>query len=183
LLEGEPKNDTIISEEGQEVRLFIDVITPPPTLVMVGGVHIAIALASLAKTVGFRTVVIDPRHSFGSPERFAHADLLIQRWPQEAFREINLTRNTCVAILTHDPKIDDPALEIVLRSHAFYVGALGSKKTNERRIQRLQEGGVPPVLLERLHAPIGMDLGAKTPEEIALSVMAEIIAVRRGRIK
>ena len=182
LLEGEPKNATIMTAEGEEVRLFIDVITSPPTLVMVGGVHIAIALATLAKTLGFRTIVVDPRRSFGNLERFSHLDQLIQAWPQEAFQEINLTRNTCVAILTHDPKIDDPALEIVLRSPVFYVGALGSKKTNERRILRLKEEGLSPTLLKRMHAPIGMDLGAKSPEEIALSIMAEIVAVRRGRI-
>jgi xanthine dehydrogenase accessory factor len=180
---GGSTNTTVTTADGEEMRLFIDVIAPSPILVIVGGVHIAITLVDLARAVGFRTIVIDPRRSFGNTERFSHVDRLIQSWPQEAFREFNLTRNTCVAILTHDPKIDDPALEIVLRSPVFYVGALGSKKTNESRMKRLADKGLLPAELERLHAPIGMDLGAKSPEEIALSVMAEIVAVKRGRVK
>jgi xanthine dehydrogenase accessory factor len=166
---------------GQDVRLFVDVLTPPPLLVMVGGVHIAIALASLAKTLGYRTVVIDPRRAFGSQERFPHVDRLIQAWPQEAFDALTLTRSTAVAMLTHDPKIDDPALKIVLDSPAFYIGALGSRKTHEKRRERLLDEGVPAAKLARLYAPIGLDLGGRTPEEIALAIMAEIVAVRHGR--
>jgi xanthine dehydrogenase accessory factor len=166
---------------GEDVRIFVDVITPPPLLVMVGGVHIAIALASLAKTLGFRTVVIDPRRAFGSQERFPHVDHLIQDWPQEAFDEVTLTRSTAVAMLTHDPKIDDPALKIVLDSPAFYIGALGSRKTHEKRRQRLLDEGVAAEKLARLHAPIGLELGGRTPEEIALAIMAEIVAVKHGR--
>ena len=110
---------TVTPVDGEPVRLFIDVISPPPVLVMVGGVHIAVSLAALAKTLGYSTVVIDPRRAFGSQERFPHVDRLIQAWPEEAFEQITLTRNTCVAILTHDPKIDDPALKIVLNHPVF----------------------------------------------------------------
>lgn len=166
---------------GEDMRLFVEVVNPPPQLVMVGGVHIAIALASLAKTLGYRTVVIDPRRAFGNQERFSHVDRLIQAWPQEAFAQVTLTRSSAVAMLTHDPKIDDPALIIVLDSPAFYIGALGSRKTHEKRHQRLLEEGIPEEKLARLHAPIGLELGGRTPEEIALAIMAEIVAVRHGR--
>jgi xanthine dehydrogenase accessory factor len=166
----------------EDIRLFVEVVNPPPQLVMVGGVHIAIALASLARTLGYSTVVIDPRRAFGSPERFSHADQLIQAWPQEAFAQVTLTRSSAVAMLTHDPKIDDPALKIVLSSPAFYIGALGSRKTHEKRRQRLLEDGISEEKLARMHAPIGLELGGRTPEEIALAIMAEIVAVRHGRL-
>jgi xanthine dehydrogenase accessory factor len=169
------------SETGIPVRLFADVILPPPTLIMVGGVHISIALSAIARALGYRTIVIDPRKTFSSRERFPHVDQLFQEWPQDAFPKITLTRSTCVVMLTHDPKIDDPALKIVLDSPVFYIGALGSRKTQESRRQRLQADGLTPARLERIHGPVGIDLGAKTPEEIALSVMAEIVAVQRGQ--
>jgi len=168
---------------GVEARLFVDAIVPEPTLVMIGGVHIAITLAALAKALGYRTVVIDPRRAFGSQERFPNVDLLIQEWPEQAFQRVSLTRSTCVALLTHDPKIDDPALKIVFETPVFYIGALGSQSTHQKRRQRLGAQGVTSVQLDRLHAPIGLDLGGKTPEETALAVMAEIIAVRHGRVK
>ena len=148
---------------------------------MVGGVHIAIALARIAKTLDYRTCLIDPRRAFGNQERFPHVDQLIQAWPQEALQQIKLTRSTCVTLLTHDPKIDDPAIKFVLESPVFYIGALGSKKTHENRAKRLLADGISEELLARIHAPIGLDLGAVTPEEIALSVMAQIVAVRHGR--
>lgn len=166
---------------GEDIRFFVDVVNPPSQLVMVGGVHIAIALASLAKTLGYRTVVIDPRRAFGNQERFPYVDRLIQSWPQEAFAQVTLTRSTAVAMLTHDPKIDDPALKIVLDSPAFYIGALGSRKTNEKRRQRLLEEGISEEKIACLHAPIGLELGGRMPEEIALAIMAEIVAVRHGR--
>jgi len=172
---------TIQTSDNQSVTLFTDVIYPPPTLVMVGGVHIAVALARIAKTLDYRTCLIDPRRAFGNQERFPHVDQLIQAWPQEALQQINLTRSTCVTLLTHDPKIDDPAIKFVLESPVFYIGALGSKKTHENRRQRLLTDGISEESLARIHAPIGLDLGAVTPEEIALSVMAQIVAVRRGR--
>ncbi|HSM55860.1 MAG TPA: XdhC/CoxI family protein [Candidatus Sulfomarinibacteraceae bacterium] len=163
------------------VELFIDVIQPPETLVMVGGVHIAVALTAIAKTVGYRTIVVDPRRAFGSDERFPHVDRLIKAWPDEAFQDIILNSATAVAMLTHDPKIDDPALKAVLPSPAFYVGALGSTRTHEKRRRRLLDDGLSPDLVNRIQSPIGLDIGARTPEEIAVAVMAEVIAARRQR--
>ena len=160
----------------EDVEVFLEVILPPPTLIAVGGVHITIALMALAKTLGYRTVVVDPRTAFGSEERFPNVDQLIQKWPQDAFQEIPLTRSTAVAMLTHDPKLDDPALRIALPSPAFYVGALGSKTTQAKRRQRLLDDGLTEEQLNRLHGPIGLEIGAGTPEEIAMSIMAEIVA-------
>ncbi|MCI0399667.1 MAG: XdhC family protein [Chloroflexi bacterium] len=163
----------------EPVELFIEVLLPSPTLIMVGGVHIAVALATLAKTLGYQTIVVDPRRAFGSEARFPHVDQLIQAWPDEAFRQVELNAATAVTMLTHDPKIDDPALKIVLPSQAFYVGALGSKKTHNRRRERLLAAGVAEEQVNRIHAPIGLEIGAQTPEEIALAIMAEITAARR----
>ncbi|MFO7681484.1 MAG: XdhC family protein [Chloroflexota bacterium] len=162
-----------------DLEIFVEQFRPAPTLIMVGGVHIAIALASMAKTLGFRTIVIDPRRAFGSDERFPHADQLLTLWPQKAFAQLEITPETAVALLTHDPKIDDPALEIVLPSAAFYVGALGSRKTHAKRIERLQQKGVDAAQISRIHAPIGLNLNAQTPEEIALSVLAEVVKTYR----
>lgn len=163
-----------------DVEIFADVILPPPTLIAVGGVHISIALMSLAKTLGYRTVVIDPRSAFGNETRFPNVDQLIPLWADEAFQQIPITRSTAIAMLTHDPKLDDPALKVALSSPAFYVGALGSKTTQVKRRQRLLEDGITEEQLDRLHGPIGLELGASTPEEIAMSIMAEIVAVRNA---
>lgn len=162
------------------IELFIDTVRPAPTLVMVGGVHIAIALTNYAKVLGFNTIVVDPRRAFGSEQRFPHVDKLIQAWPKKAFADIRLTPETAVALLTHDPKIDDPALEVILGSSAFYIGALGSNKTHAKRVARLQEKGFSAEQIASIHAPIGLDINAQTPEEIALSVMAEIVKAYRG---
>jgi xanthine dehydrogenase accessory factor len=167
---------------GEDLEAFMEVILPPPTLIAVGGVHITIALMALAKTLGYRTVVVDPRSAFGSEERFPHVDELIRSWPDEAFRQLPLTRSTAIAMLTHDPKLDDPALKIALPSSAFYVGALGSKTTQSKRRQRLLEDGLTQEQLNRLHGPIGLEIGAGTPEEIAMSIMAEIVAARNNAI-
>ncbi len=166
----------------EEIEVFLDVILPSPTLIAVGGVHITIALMELAKTLGYRTVVIDPREAFGSVERFPHVDQLIQAWPQEAFQKIQINRSTAVAMLTHDPKLDDPALKIALPSPAFYVGALGSRTTQAKRCQRLLGEGLSEAQLNRLCGPIGLEIGARTPEEIALAVMGQIVAARNGKL-
>lgn len=178
--------ETLLNGTSQRVMLnnsievFLEVILPPPTLIAVGGVHITIALMALAKTLGYRTVVIDPRSAFGSEERFPNVDQLIQKWPQEAFHQVPLTRSTAVAMLTHDPKLDDPALKIALPSPAFYVGALGSKTTQAKRRKRLLDEGLTEAQLNLLHGPIGLEIGAGTPEEIAMSIMAEIVAARNN---
>jgi xanthine dehydrogenase accessory factor len=160
--------------------LFIDVILPAPTLIIIGGVHIAVALAHLARTVGYQTVLVEPRRAFASPERFAHVDRLVQAWPKQALSDIVLSGSTAVAVLTHDPKIDDPALVAVLDSPVFYIGALGSRRTHAKRRERLAARGVSAESLDRIHAPIGLDINAQTPEEIALAIMAELVAAYRA---
>ncbi len=161
-----------------EIELFIDTVRPAPTLIMVGGVHIAIALTSYAKTLGYHTLVIDPRRAFGSDERFPHVDQLIQAWPEKAFAQIKITEETAVALLTHDPKIDDPALKIILKANPFYIGALGSGNTHAKRLDRLRSYGFSQADMSRIHGPIGLDINAQTPEEIALAIMAEIVQAR-----
>jgi xanthine dehydrogenase accessory factor len=160
--------------------VFIDVITPPPSLICVGAAHIAIPLADMAATLGFRVTVIDPRSAFATQARFPRVDTLVNDWPARALADITLTQTTAFVALSHDPKIDDPALEIALHSPAFYVGALGSASTQAKRIERLRAAGFNEAALARLHAPIGLELGAHAPEEIALSILAEIVAVRNG---
>ena len=164
----------------EDVEVFMEVILPPPTLIAVGGVHITIALMALAKTLGYRTLVIDPRTAFGNETRFPNVDQLIPLWPDVAFEQVPITRSTAIAMLTHDPKLDDPALKIALRSPAFYVGALGSKTTQAKRRQRLLDDGLTEQQLNRLHGPIGLEIGAGTPEEIAMSIMAEIVAAKNN---
>jgi xanthine dehydrogenase accessory factor len=149
-------------------------------LFIVGGVHIAIALARIGRQLGWQTVVVDPRKLFGSTDRFAHADRLIQAWPGDAFELIDITPSTAIVLLTHDPKIDDPAAVLALQSPAFYVGALGSRKTHGARMERLMNQGLSEEMLDRIHAPIGLNIGASSPEEIAVSIMAEIISAKRS---
>jgi xanthine dehydrogenase accessory factor len=163
----------------EDIEIFLEAILPSPTLIIVGGVHIAVSLTSMAKTLGYRTVVIDPRKAWGNKERFPHTDQLIQAWPQEAFKQIQVTRSTAIVMLTHDPKIDDPALKFALNSEAFYIGALGSKSTHAKRRERLLNEGISDEQLSRLHAPIGLDIGAQTPEEIALAIMAQVVNAHR----
>lgn len=162
-------------------ELFLEALLPAPTLVIVGGVHVAVTLAALARSMGFRVIVVDPRSAFGSRERFPGVDRLVHAWPDEALEGLGLSASSAVAVLSHDPKLDDPALEVALRSPAFYVGALGSARTQEKRRARLAAAGLSPAQIERLHGPIGIDLGGRAPEEIALAVMAEIVAARNRR--
>lgn len=163
----------------EETEIFIEYISLPPALIIVGGVHIAMTLTSLAKSLGYRTILIDPRKVWGNEERFPNVDQLIQSWPENALQQIRITRSTAIALLTHDPKIDDPAAKIALNSNAFYIGALGSKTTNARRRERLAKDGVKEWQLTRLRAPIGLDIGATNPEEIALAIMAEVVEAYR----
>lgn len=159
--------------------LFLDPLRPSPELVIVGGAHIAVALVRLATTLGYRTTVIDPRRAFGSPERFPDAGRLLQRWPAKALAGMDLTEDTAVITLSHDPKIDDPALLAAVGSPAFYIGALGSRRTHAERSERLRSQGVTEDQLARIHAPIGLEIGAADPEEIALAILAEVVAERR----
>jgi len=158
---------------------LVEVFLPQPTLILVGGVHIAVALAPMAKQLGYRVVVLDPREAFGNRERFPSADELITGWPDKALAQIPITRGTAIAALTHNEALDDPALKIALRSKAFYVGALGGKNTREKRLARLRAAGFTEAELARLRQPIGLDIGASNPEEIALATLAQIVAERR----
>lgn len=160
-----------------EVDLFADVQLPAPQLIIVGAVHIAIPLITFARELGFYTVVVDARSAFATAERFGHAHQLIRRWPADALAEMTLDESTCVVLLSHDEKLDDPALAHILKFPVPYVGALGSRRTHARRVDALRELGVSPEEIRRIHAPIGLDLGGRRPEEIALAIMAEIVAV------
>ena len=164
-----------------ERQIFIETYPPPATIIMVGAVHIAVALTTFAKPLGFRTIVVDARGAFATGERFGHADELVHAWPDEALQG-RLHSNTAVVVLTHDPKLDDPALLVALPSAARYVGALGSTKTQAARVLRLRDAGLNDAQIDRLYAPIGLPIGGRTPEEIGLSIMAQIVAVRNGKI-
>ncbi len=172
----------VLTTDPRPVDLLVEVHPPSPLLVVVGGVQIALALVRIARVVGYRTIVIDPRRAFGSRERFAEVDRLIQAWPDEAFREVNLTSSTAVVMLTHDPKIDDPAFFAALPSPVFFIGALGSKKTHADRRQRLHNAGLAWDAIDRIHGPVGLDIGGQSPEEIALAIMAQVIAARNQRL-
>lgn len=169
---------TSLAVEEGEWDLLIDVHVPQEALVIVGAVHIAIPLVSFARELGLHTVVIDARPIFATQDRFDHADELIRSWPDDALQEMNLNESTYVVTLTHDEKLDTPALICALDHPVGYIGALGSKRTHAKRIAALHEAGVSDEQISRIHAPIGLDLGGRSPGEIALAIMAEIVQVR-----
>lgn len=159
-------------------QFFLTVQTPPVRVIVIGAVHISQALAPMAKGLGLDVTLIDPRTAFATPERFPDVPVLAE-WPDAVLPGLGIDQYTAVLALTHDPKIDDPALVAALRSRCFYIGALGSRKTHERRAQRLTASGFTEADLARIHAPIGLDIGAVSPAEIAVSILAEIIASLR----
>jgi xanthine dehydrogenase accessory factor len=163
-------------------KLFVDVTAPAPRLIIFGAVDYADALCRLARAAGWRPFVCDPRSQFATRERFPEAEEVVAAWPDEALARLGrIDRATYIAVLTHDPKLDDATLTIALRSEAAYVGAMGSRRAQARRRERLLAAGIEEELLDRIAAPIGLDLGAVTPEETALSIMSEVVAVRNGR--
>jgi xanthine dehydrogenase accessory factor len=164
--------------DGAPVRVFLEVFPRQPRLVIFGGVHIAAALVTLAKTLGYWTIVADGREAFATRERFPDADELIVAWPEEAFAQTGIDSATYICILSHDPKFDEPALEVALKSPAAYVGAIGSKKTAASRRERLRAAGFSAEQVGRLHGPIGLNLGGRDPAETALAILAEMTAVR-----
>ncbi len=166
-----------IESEGR--ALFLNVQAPPVKLVVTGAVHISQALVSMARELALDMTVIDPRSAFASPERFPSVRLIAE-WPDEALKRVPLDRYTAFVALTHDPKIDDPALEAALRSACFYVGALGSRKTHAKRVERLMQAGFLSEEIARIRAPIGLNIGAVSPAEIALSIIGEIVATLRA---
>lgn len=160
---------------------FVQPHNPPLRMIVVGAVHVAQALAPLAAMMGFAVTIVDPRRAFATAERFAGV-ALNHDWPDEALEALAPDSRTAIVTLTHDPKLDDPALEVALRSPAFYVGALGSRRTHAKRLERLAQHGIAQgAALERIAAPVGLDIGAVTAPEIALSIMAQVVARRRGR--
>jgi xanthine dehydrogenase accessory factor len=161
-------------------ELFINVFNPTTRFIVVGAVHIAQQFVPMARALGHDVVVVDPRSAFATAERFGDT-CIVREWPDEVLPKLGLDARTALIALTHDPKIDDPALILALASNAFYVGALGSRKTHEARVERLLQAGVSTESIARIHAPIGLDIGAQGAAEIALSIVAEITAVQRGK--
>lgn len=161
------------------VEWILNVFNPPLELIVVGAVHIAQALARMAALAGWHVTVIDPRAAFATEDRFPGVDL-VNAWPDEAMAALRLHARTAIVTLTHDPKVDDPALEAALGSPAFYVGALGSRKTHAARLARLEAKGFDAPARARIHGPVGLDIEAVTPPEIAVSIMAQIVARLRG---
>jgi xanthine dehydrogenase accessory factor len=164
-----------------EAKIFAEVYGPPPRLVVVGAVDTAEALCALARGIGWHTVCVDARAAFATPERIPSADDLVVAWPQDAFERVPLDRDTAVVTLAHDDRFDIPTLVASLRSDCFYVGAIGSRRTQERRRERLLAEGLTEAELERIHGPAGLDIGAESPAETALAILAEALAARVSR--
>lgn len=168
-------------ESQSSVDVFIDAYPPPPQLIVFGAVHVAQPLARYARDLGYLVTVIDARRTLATRERFPDVDRLLVAWPDDAFADLDIHASTAIAILTHDPKFDEPALLGALETPARYIGAVGSRKTNANRRERLIGNGVSADDLARVHGPIGLDIGGQSPEEMAISILGEIIATRYGR--
>ena len=177
LLEGAASTTELARRNGD---LFVEPFRRPAHLVIIGAIHIAIPLHRLAKLMGYRVTVVDARKKFATKDRFPEADELIVAWPDEAMKRVRIDNSTSVVILTHDPKFDLPALRSVLKQSAGYIGAIGSRKTNQNRFDALRAEGFTEEQLARVHGPIGLDLGGRGAEETALGILAEITAVRFG---
>ncbi len=171
------KSGTVASAGGD---MFVEVFNPPLRLLIVGAVHIAQPLARMASVAGYDVTVIDPRGSFATDDRFPGVTL-VNEWPDDAMPPLDPDRRTAVVTLTHDPKIDDPALAAVLRSDAFYIGALGSRKTHAARVERLTDSGFTEGEIGRIHGPVGLSLGAVSPAEIAVSILAQVTQALHGK--
>jgi xanthine dehydrogenase accessory factor len=171
--------DDAVTVETAEGPVFLKPVNPPLRLVVVGAVHVAVPLSSIAATLGYEVTLIDPRAAFTRAERWSTGVSVRSEWPDEALAAMNLDRRSAVVALTHDPKIDDPALQAALRSPAFYIGALGSRKTHASRIGRLAAAGFAGADLDRIHGPIGLAIGARSPGEIAISILAQMTDVLR----
>lgn len=163
-------------------KIFLNVYVPPPRLIIVGAVHIAQSLAPMAAMLEFDVTVVDPRGAWATTQRFPGVKV-IQDWADEAFQAMGLDVSTAVVTLTHDPKLDDPALESALKSDVFYIGALGSRRTHAKRKERLAEVGITEEMFARVHGPVGLNIGAKSPAEIAVSILGQIIEVRARRLE
>jgi xanthine dehydrogenase accessory factor len=171
----------LVREAAPGVEVFVEAFLPPPVLLVIGGVHVAIPLTRYAHELGFYIIVVDPRSKFANRERFPDADEVWVEWPEEAFRHLTVDEGTYVVVLTHDPKIDEPTLAAALQTEAAYIGAIGSRKTHAARSDRMAQWGVTTEQLGRVYAPVGLDLGSQRPAETALSIIAEVVAVKNGR--
>jgi xanthine dehydrogenase accessory factor len=176
------RRDRSVALERSDGEIFINVFNPTVRLIIVGAVHVAQPLVPMARALGYDVTIVDPRTAFATGERFGEVEIS-REWPDEALPKIGLDGRTALIALTHDPKIDDPALIGALSSDAFYIGALGSKKTHAKRVERLLRAGITARDIERIHAPIGLDIGAQGAAEIAVSIIAEITAVQRGKAR
>jgi xanthine dehydrogenase accessory factor len=165
-----------------DTEIFIDVFAPKPKLIILGGTHTAIPLTQFAQQLGFRVTIVDGRERFATRERFPTADEIIVAWPDDALAQMKMDSSTYIAILTHDPKFDIPALKALSTLRPRYVGSMGSRETRAQHFAELRAAGVSEEFLSRVHGPIGLDLGARSPEEMALAILAEIVAVRYGRV-
>lgn len=174
------RDDASASVETASGPLFLQVFNPPARLILIGAVHIAQPLARMGALAGYDVTIVDPRASFATAERFPGVTLN-DEWPDEALDALKPDRRTAVVTLTHDPKLDDPALDVALRSDAFYIGSLGSRKTHAARLERLAERGFDKAASGRIHGPVGLALGARAPAEIAVSILAQITQVLHGK--
>ncbi len=181
LLIGRRTEEQTVATETGETRVFIESYLPPPALVIVGAAHIAQPLTTMAQMLGFDVTLIDAREWFLTEERFPNVPRRILAWPDKGLAQLTLDSETYLVILSHDPKFERPALKYALQHPLRYIGAIGSRKTHADRVETLRKEGVSEEDLARIHAPIGLDIGAVSPEEIALSILAEMLAVRSGR--
>lgn len=181
LADGRSETIEMPTASGENADVFFESFPAPPALIIFGAVHVAQALSRFAKPLGFRIVVVDVREKLATSERFPDADEIVTAWPDVALDQMTVDRNACIAILSHDPKFDEPALLGALQTPAGYIGAVGSRSTNVDRRERLRAAGVEDEQIARIRGPIGLDIGASTPDEMAISILAEIIAVRHGR--
>ncbi|HYY45446.1 MAG TPA: XdhC family protein [Candidatus Angelobacter sp.] len=179
----DPQIDALLEQENPVRRdgLFLEPFPRPPELFIFGGSHVAIPLTRLANALGFRVTVVDARSKFADAQRFPEARRVIHAWPDEILKDLPMDSSTYIVILTHDPKFDDPTITAALRGRPRYIGAIGSRKTHRERVARLTAAGVSAKEIERVHAPIGLDLGARTAEETALAILAQMVAARHGK--
>ncbi|MBE9551850.1 MAG: XdhC family protein [Proteobacteria bacterium] len=173
--------DALAADKGmtadlQGTRYFIQIFNPPPRLIIVGAVHIGQVFAPMAALAGYEVIVVDPRGAFATEARFPKVTLNSE-WPDDALEALDIDKRTAVVTLTHDPKLDDPALKVALSREPFYIGALGSRKTHAKRVERLAAAGVSKQAIERIHAPVGLDIGAVSPAEIAVSILAQMTGI------
>ncbi|HET9848515.1 MAG TPA: XdhC/CoxI family protein, partial [Candidatus Dormibacteraeota bacterium] len=178
-----PQVDALLDQENPVRRdgQFLEPFPRPPELFIFGGSHVAIPLTRLARALGFRITVVDARSKFAEADRFPEARRVIHAWPDEVLNQLPMDSSTYIVVLTHDPKFDDPTITAALRGRPRYIGVIGSRKTHRDRVARLTAAGVNPKEIERVHAPIGLDLGAQTAEETALAILAQMVAVRHGK--